>query len=387
MIPLANLKRTLTKAFEQPLYALKMFFIRGIDYLFYRSGSGRSFLPEAVTIFLTYLCNLRCKMCGQWGEEGACRDFSKEEVSSQLDFTQIKKFIDEVCFYRPSITLFGGEPLLYKDFKQTFSYIKQKKLHCVLITNTSILKEYAPLLVELGLDELNISVDGPQEIHDQIRGIPGLFKQIEENIAYLNQCKERLNKKKPFIHIEFTITKFNVDYMLEMLGVARQFKATSLSFHHLIFLSNKLYAEHEQVFSGIFNASSRWWKGFVLEDSGIDTTKLTENINKLQKIKIKDLQIDVYPNIKGSEISDYYHNLSFIPSGYNKRCLSPWFTCYIFPDGSVRPCLDMEHKAGNVKDEKFLKIWNSLEFINYRRVLKQKKLFPACVRCSELYRY
>lgn len=59
---------------------------------------------------------------------------------------------------------------------------------------------------------------------------------------------------------------------------------------------------------------------------------------------------------------------------------------YIFPDGSVRPCLSMDYIAGNIKEESFLKIWNNKKFRRYREVIKEK-VFPACTKCTEFCRF
>jgi len=62
-------------------------------------------------------------------------------------------------------------------------------------------------------------------------------------------------------------------------------------------------------------------------------------------------------------------------------------SAYIFPDGEVRPCLNLDYSYGSIKNNKFTEIWNGAAAVKYRRVLKEKNIFPVCVRCTELYRY
>ncbi|HOU36630.1 MAG TPA: hypothetical protein PK562_05095 [Candidatus Omnitrophota bacterium] len=64
MIPARNLGRFFYKAVRQPGYAFGVFSKRMIAWFYYWLGNGRSSMPEAVTLFLTHRCNLRCKMCG-----------------------------------------------------------------------------------------------------------------------------------------------------------------------------------------------------------------------------------------------------------------------------------------------------------------------------------
>ncbi|MFH0827643.1 MAG: SPASM domain-containing protein, partial [Candidatus Omnitrophota bacterium] len=84
---------------------------------------------------------------------------------------------------------------------------------------------------------------------------------------------------------------------------------------------------------------------------------------------------------------DYYLNSAYLPSAQNSRCLSPWLTAYVFPDGEVRPCLNFSYSFGNIKEEEFISTWNNARAARFRNTLKTNKIFPACVRCTELYRY
>ena len=62
-------------------------------------------------------------------------------------------------------------------------------------------------------------------------------------------------------------------------------------------------------------------------------------------------------------------------------------TVYIFPDGNVGPCEELNLYFGNAKSESFKFIWNNRQFVRFRQILREKKTFPVCYRCSELYRF
>jgi MoaA/NifB/PqqE/SkfB family radical SAM enzyme len=113
LIPVRNLKRSLAKAARQPGYALKVAIKRLTAQAYYCLGNGRSSLPEAITLFLTHRCNLRCKMCGQWGESGVTKNMDTATVRGELGLGELKRFVKEIRYFRPNVTLFGGEPLLY----------------------------------------------------------------------------------------------------------------------------------------------------------------------------------------------------------------------------------------------------------------------------------
>ncbi|MCM8832018.1 MAG: radical SAM protein [Candidatus Omnitrophica bacterium] len=143
MFPIRNFKRFLNKSLKQPFYALRVAKRRFLIKLAYKLKFKKALMPEAITIFLTHRCNLSCKMCGQWGERGITR---KQNLltTDELSFETLKEFIDRISFFKPNITLFGGEPLLYKDCVKLVRYIKEKKLHCLIITNGWLLEEKLP---------------------------------------------------------------------------------------------------------------------------------------------------------------------------------------------------------------------------------------------------
>ncbi|MDD5348180.1 MAG: radical SAM protein [Candidatus Omnitrophica bacterium] len=385
MIPLRNIPRFFTKACRQPGYALGVFGLRMMAYAHYAAGAGFAFVPESLTLFLTHRCNLRCKMCGQWGEGGVTKQEGPDILKAQLSFAEYQKLLDDIAgVWRPSITLFGGEPLLYASCMELISYIKGKGMHCLMITNGSMLEAVARSLVESGLDELNISLDGSRQLHDDIRGMPGLFDRIMAGIDRVNRAKAVLRTAKPLINLQSTITRYNYRQLEQMLAVAETAKANSLTFHNLIFLDRQTM-EKQKAFDERLGSTSGEWEGFVCEP-GIDPGALEHKRREIISRKTP-FSVDFYPNFSCAELVDYYRNPCYQPPAQNCRCVSPWLVAYVFPDGEVRPCLNSSYSFGNVKELPFGEIWNSQSALKFRRLLRQSRMFPACVRCTELYRY
>jgi len=386
MIPVRNIRRFLRKAIEQPFYAIKVGYKRLKADLYYRFSDGKAPLPESLTLFLTHRCNLHCKMCGQWGDFGITKLVKKDNIMQELSIDELKKFIDDINCFKPNITLFGGEPFIYREIMSLIEYIKHKKLHCLVITNGSMLKDFAENIVKIGLDELNISLDGDMKTHDTIRGMKGLFNRISKGIEEVNFYKEKYKTKKPLINLQCTINKDNYTKIEQMIEVAGKLKVNSLTYHHLIFLAPLTYEKQEKVLNKLLpKTSSSNWKGFIFEP-GIDQNLLINKINDIKKIKT-DFFVNFYPNFTDNEILDYYKNPDYLPQTYKPRCISPWIVNYIFPDGTVKPCLNLDYSFGNIKELDFKKILNSETAIKYRRILKKQKIFPACIRCTELFRY
>jgi len=384
MIPWRNLERFFYKTLKQPVYAFRVFWRRSQAYLYYLFGKGRSSYPEAITLFLTHRCNLQCRMCGQWGREGVTKKQGAQYISRELSLQELKAIIDDVAFFRPNITLFGGEPLLYQGCIEIIKYVKQKGIHCLIITNGYLLEESAQDIVDSGLDELNVSLDGAADLHDRIRGMPGLFNKITWGLERINYFKTQRGKKKPLINLQCTITQYNYKHLEQLTEVAESLNADSLTYHNLIFINREILQQQKE-YDSLLGCASTEWEGFIF-DSGIDPQVLYEKIKEITSRKYR-FNVDFYPNFSHSELLGYYENPRFMPSGYAGRCLSPWLVVYIFPDAQVRPCLNNSYSYGSLQKDKFTEVWNNQQAVRLRRLVKEEGTFPICARCTEMYRY
>ena len=381
---LRSLNRMINKIVKQPRYALGVAIKRAKAMLAYKRGTGKSPLPESVTFFLTPLCNLHCKMCGQWGEEGTFKCMPAEELHKQLSLAEMISIVNELAPAKPSFTMFGGEPLLHDGCIELIEYIHKKGMHTLMITNGSLFDKYAEALVDAGLDELNVSLDGYGALHDQIRGMSGLFDTIYNGLKKVQEAKKLKGKKKPLINLQCTMMKDNYTQLDGIIRAAEELDVNSVTFHNLIFLGNDLI-ESQAICDQELDCNSDAWKGFVF-DPDVDPEKLYAQIEKIKEGKYK-FAVDFYPNFSEKGIKEYYENPCFKPSEYKARCLSPWIVAYVFNDGQIRPCLNSTYSFGSVYDSSFKNIWNSSKAIKYRQMLKLNGIFPACVRCTELYRY
>jgi len=130
MIARRNIARLARKALADPRYALRAGWQRLRGALSYRRADGRSAPPETISLFLTFRCNLRCAMCGQWGPTGSARGYTPDTLREQLSRDEIARLIDEVRGFHPNLTLFGGEPMLHPDFAGIVADIKAAGLRC-----------------------------------------------------------------------------------------------------------------------------------------------------------------------------------------------------------------------------------------------------------------
>jgi radical SAM protein with 4Fe4S-binding SPASM domain len=326
-------------------------------------------------------------MCGQWGVAGTSKDMSPEELKADLSLDEIYEIIDDIKTFKPNVTLFGGEPLLYSNWEKVVSRIKKEGMRCNIITNGILLEKYADSIIDLGVDEIIFSLDGPREVHDEVRSAKGTFDKAYRGLKLIRDIKEKSGTNKPVVNISSTIFEVNYRRLDELISIAEELKASTITFHHLIFLSKEMYDQHNKIFNDYYGMTCNDWRGFVRDSlPDIDVDFLIRKIEDISKRNSK-VKIAFYPNFTNEEIRRYYTEFDFVSSGYGKRCLSPWMVSYIFPDGTVRPCQSLNFSPGNVRKESFRKIWNNEKYMRFRRITKKEKKYPVCTRCTELYRF
>lgn len=127
--------------------------------------------PLCVSFEITYSCNARCRHCHLGGPV-------REERASPEEFGRIARAL------RPVVAqVSGGEPLLRKDVEDIVRAIKRpgRAPFIVLTTNGALLtKDKHARLRDAGVEEFSLSLDYPDERHDEFRGIPGLFAKIRD---------------------------------------------------------------------------------------------------------------------------------------------------------------------------------------------------------------
>ncbi|MCX6348119.1 MAG: radical SAM protein, partial [Candidatus Aureabacteria bacterium] len=175
-----------------------------------RRGDPTAPPPLTVSFNLTHLCNLRCGMCGQWRRQ----DTGKGAL---LPLSELKRIVDESALFRPKIYIWGGEPLLHPAIIPFLEYLKALKLYTVVNTNGFLLDRFAADFVRIGVDSLDISLDGPPEVHDRVRGVPGTFERLWAGVEKVGEEARRQGKKRPLLKAVSVITEATLDRLGDLL--------------------------------------------------------------------------------------------------------------------------------------------------------------------------
>jgi MoaA/NifB/PqqE/SkfB family radical SAM enzyme len=329
--------------------------------------------PEYVTLFLTSHCNLRCRMCAQYGEAGTSYEIEKSVLSTSL----IKKLVDELAPYRTKFTLLGGEPLLHPDCAEITRYIKNAGCECSLITNGVTLSKQAGSICESGMDFVNISIDGIGETHDVIRGVSGTWGRVIHGLDTLIELRNQSGTRKPRITVFYTITEHNYGELVEFAEWAEQKGVDAIQYCHLRFYSMEDYQENALYMQEHLGQTGECQGGFIFDPGDIDTEVLKKQVQELRS-RTWCIDILVVPNHALEDYEDYYHTNQYRrPS--TSSCNVPWTNAGIAPTGMVVPCMD--YLCGNLEESTFTEIWNGKRFRKFRCCIYKQKRFPICHRC------
>jgi MoaA/NifB/PqqE/SkfB family radical SAM enzyme len=149
-------------------------------------------------------------MCAQWSEEGyMINTVTNDSYSgSVVPFDVLLKVVDEVYKYGASLIIRGGELFLYPRIIELLAYIKSKSMPLSIETNGVLLKKYAEALVKLKVDNLLISLDGPEDIHDYVRGVKGHSPE-SERVSRKSKSTKTANDYKMHRGITCTLSGYN----------------------------------------------------------------------------------------------------------------------------------------------------------------------------------
>ncbi len=363
-----------------------------------RFNNGHSFMPYLIHMMPTKLCNLRCKSCGQWGSTGFYNNDAEKNRDNAIDTNVFKRFIDQVAHFKPTIFLTGGEPFIHKDIIELIRYIKSKGLICWIVSNGTLFERYAEDIVDAGVDVLYVSIDGPEEEHNKIRGMKNCFEKVKNGIEKIKSEKARLGKSTPKLCQISTISNHSYKNLSKLPEITETLGLDMLVIKHSYFTLSKTGKLYENVMKNHFNCEAKSWEGWARDDFGMDLPYIQKCLEDIQNRKNKFL-LSYFPHVEVKDIPKYYSNSPefFYPmkidgsmssgtfSKKAKKCIAPWTHFMVYANGDTMFCNDNpDYILGNINESDFSQIWNNDKARKFRRFIKKQPL-PICSRCCGLY--
>ena len=272
--------------------------------------------PKVLVLELSNLCNLNCKMCTRPFKEAPIGvmplSLAKEAIRRAHDAG-----IARLAFHTV------GEPLLYPYLKEVLTYAKDLGFQIGISANANLLtSQKSDMLLDIGLNNLRISLDGTGEIYNFIRE-RGNFSCVVKNIEYIN--KRRPNDITPRIKCNYVLTRDSIKCVTD-------------------FQKKYAYLFNEVTFCPVIN------QGYVKN----------EYVQKRSIILFNNYS---YPCF------NLWSNMYIAFDGDVSVC-----------------CVDYNHKhiVGNIEKDSLLNIWNSPSYQYYRKLSREGKInkMEFCKNCT-----
>ncbi|HLH34577.1 MAG TPA: radical SAM protein [Alloacidobacterium sp.] len=308
-------------------------------------------------------CNCRCLMCDIW----------KRPAGAELSLDMLATLRDSLHNLGVrQIVLTGGEPLLHTQFEELCRFLKEQNLRITLLTTGLLLQKRAES-VAAWIDEIIISLDGPEAIHDRIRGIKRGFDLIRAGIFAVRKHRAAMP-----VHARSVVQRLNFQFLRETVTAAKQLQFDSISF---------LAAD---ITSHAFNRELVW-----------PVERQTQVALTSADVAILEDEIELLIEQYCSDITEHYivespQKLRRIARRFREYlgelppkaplCNAPWVSAVIEVDGSVRPCF-FHRSFGSIENTSLEKVINSPDAQRFRQMLDvgKDRICQKCV-CSLNYK-
>ncbi|MEW6001602.1 MAG: radical SAM protein [Nitrospirota bacterium] len=286
---------------------------------------------------LTERCNLRCKHC-----------YQSEKYIDEMLFSEIKEVTNEISemfnawsetydvSLSPSFNVTGGEPFLRNDIFEILQEISDKGFDVYLLSNGILInRRKARMLSKIGVKGVQVSIEGPEEVHEKIRG-KGSFSASLKGVRYLLDAGIKVT-------LNVTLSEINADCFIDMVSLSSAVGVQRLGFSRLVPSGRG---------AGLFN-------------------------KMLKKEKLKEIYAAISSlDVKGVEIvtGDPLMSQMSLQVDGNKEdsialggCAAGVSGITILPDGTLAPCRRLNLSIGNIRRDSLREVWANSEVLSLLR--------------------
>lgn len=285
--------------------------------------------PSYVIFFVTARCNAKCKMC--FYKENMESNKLKKELTID-EYEKISRNIKSINV----LGISGGEPFLRDDLHEIVKVIYRNCSPLVvdLPTNGFFTQKVLDQVEEIVaycknmVVDLQLSIDGPREIHDEIRGVKEGFNKMRETYERLIL----LRKKHKNLRVKACVvySHYNQDHIEELFNIlGRDFSD----------LDRVVFSVVHGSVSDSQALGFNWNKYFEICDK-IRANSVVKNIKDLHSVFTIALRI-----AKNDFLKEMLKNKNMYRS-----CKSGQSVIVINETGTVFPCEPLWHSVGELRD-------------------------------------
>ena len=265
-----------------------------------------------------------------------------------------------------------------------------------MITNGGRLEALARELVEIGIDSTAISIDGPPDVHNRIRGQSDSFEKAAAGVRAVARWQKELKRALPFQIAILPVTELNMDVIAPAVEALRELPLDTINVGLRWFVPERVGADYERMMREDLGVAATSWKGFEFDGSMVAATKgqqMAELVKLLKGLKRRRFVDSTFgrpwtsfvPDVAAEKVPEYFSD--FQQTFGHNLCPVAWYFAQVEPDGEVTFCGDFpDYFIGNVRKQSFRDIWTGEKASRFRAKLAREPL-PICARCCGNYVY
>ena len=301
---------------------------------------------------LTERCNLACTHCYQEGKKIAEMTLSEIRRAVRNISETINQWSEAYLIaFSPSASITGGEPFLRRDLPKILEELTRHDFSVSVLTNGTLIdKERARMLAGIPVKGVQVSLEGPEAIHEQIRG-SGNFSSSMRGV-------EHLLGSGIVVTLNVTLSQLNADYFKEMVGIATSLGVQRLGFSRLV----------------------PYGRGFGLISRMLPKGRVRAAYEEIASTKVPGLEIvtgdPVAAQMDDETADDAGDRDDSLPLG---GCAAGVSGITLLPDGAISPCRRMGISIGNIINDSLREVWATSSVL---AALRDKKGYQGkCQTC------
>lgn len=291
-------------------------------------------------------CNCQCVMCDIWKGNDNIRQLTEADVRDLL--VSLKQLGTRW------VVMSGGEALMNPNLFRLCDILRAEGMKMTILSTGLLLTRYAQQVVNQ-TDEVIVSLDGSEAVHNAIRRIPKAYQKLRDGVRAVKALKPTFR-----ISARCVIQRQNFTDWPNIIAAAHEIGLDQISF---------LPAD---VSSEAFNHPDFWTEGQT------EAVKLA--VEELPQLKaVIEALIQTYATdfaggyiaespAKIRRIYDYYAAFYGLADFPPVRCNAPWVSTVVEADGTVRPCF-FQPAIGNIREKSLPELLNSPASIAFRQNL------------------